>query len=342
MTGWFAGAALAAALARGYLESRRRRLRFLGWWAGRFQCTGWPAREDGRCRPPRPGSSNRAGMAVSGSPPGGLLLITAALGAGIAFQFNSLARRARTCAFADLVALPNLSSSRCHRTSRMFQWRWRACVRSTRQTGGQCGSVCGLFRAASIVEPCRNARSQGQRRIVRAERRRRDGRFHFRFATSELTRRAGDARPAVMAIASGYGPDWAEIGPSAAGDLKLQLVDDLPVSGRVLDPDRNPIAGAKLVVQAIYSAPVDELARFLKGDINGWAPRCWKGPLPGNAPTVITDVDGRWRCGGLGRDRIAAFALKAQECPDDAQHGNLAWEITSRDTLSSWASVQIT
>ncbi len=93
-----------------------------------------------------------------------------------------------------------------------------------------------------------------------------NGRFRFRFATSELD--AGmldDAKPAVMAVAAGYGPEWAEIGPSAAGDLKLQVVDDLPVSGRVLNADRSPVAGAKLVVEAIYSAPVDDLTRFLKG-----------------------------------------------------------------------------
>jgi len=143
-----------------------------------------------------------------------------------------------------------------------------------------------------------------------------DGRFQFRFATSELDPRVlDDARPAVMAIAAGYGPEWAEIGRSAVGELKLQLVDDLPVSGRVLDPDRRPVAGAKLVVQAIYSASADELTRFLKGDKDGWAPRCWKGPLPGNAPTIMTDADGRWRCGGLGRDRIVAFALDGPRLP---------------------------
>jgi RNA polymerase sigma factor (sigma-70 family) len=144
-----------------------------------------------------------------------------------------------------------------------------------------------------------------------------DGQFHFRFATSELDPRLlDDARPAVLAMAAGYGPEWAEIGPSAVGDLKLQLVNDLPVSGRVLDPDRRPVAGAKLVVQAIYSGPVDKLACFLKGDyMAGWAPRGWKGPLPGNAPPIITDDDGRWSCGGLGRDRIAAFALEGPGVP---------------------------
>jgi RNA polymerase sigma factor (sigma-70 family) len=144
-----------------------------------------------------------------------------------------------------------------------------------------------------------------------------DGRFQFRFATSELDPPVLDhARPAVMAIAAGYGPDWVEIGPSAVGDLKLQLVSDLPVSGRVLDADRRPVAGAKLVVQGIYSAPVDELTRFLKGDyVTGWAPRCWKGPLPGNTSAILTDADGRWRSSGLGRDRIAVFALDGPGVP---------------------------
>ena len=143
-----------------------------------------------------------------------------------------------------------------------------------------------------------------------------DGRFRFRFATSELDARVlDDARPAVMAVAAGYGPEWAELGPSAVGDLKLRLVDDLPVGGRVLDADGRPVAGAKLLVHAIYSASADELSRFLAGDRDGWAPRCWKGSLPGNTPTITTDADGRWRCGGLGRDRIAAFALDGPRVP---------------------------
>jgi RNA polymerase sigma factor (sigma-70 family) len=143
-----------------------------------------------------------------------------------------------------------------------------------------------------------------------------DGRFRFRFATSEIAAQVlDDARPAVMAIAKGFGPQWVEIGPSTSGDFKLQLVEDFPASGRVLDADRRPVAGAKLVVQGIYSAPIDELTRFLKGGSNGWAPRCWKGPLPGNTPSISTDAEGQWRCDGLGRDRIAAFVLEGPQVP---------------------------
>ncbi len=144
-----------------------------------------------------------------------------------------------------------------------------------------------------------------------------DGRFHFRFATAELDPRLlDDARPAVMAVAAGYGPNWVELKPSASGDLNLQLVQDAPVSGRVLDEAQNPVAGASLSLQALYSAPVNDLTRFLGGkDDNAWAPRCWKGPLPGKALAILTGADGRWQCSGLGRDRIAAFALAGSRVP---------------------------
>jgi RNA polymerase sigma factor (sigma-70 family) len=162
-----------------------------------------------------------------------------------------------------------------------------------------------------------------------------DGRFHFRFATAELDpHMLDDARPAVMAISPGFGPAWAEIGPLAAGDLKLHLVDDLPVGGRVLDSNRRPMAGVKLVVQAVYSAPADELARFLKGDRTGWAPRCWKGPLPGTSPTILTDGAGRWRCEGLGRDRVAVFALEGPQVPRTFLNmASSAGEVESRFSL---------
>ena len=143
-----------------------------------------------------------------------------------------------------------------------------------------------------------------------------DGRFQFRFATSELdSRLLDDARPAVMATATGYGPQWVDIDPSAAGNLQLRLVEDVPASGRVLDAQRKPIAGARLVVQGLYSAPVDEFVQYLEASRKKWAPRCWKGPVPGSPTTIMTDAEGRWSCPGLGRDRIAAFVLAGPKVP---------------------------
>jgi RNA polymerase sigma factor (sigma-70 family) len=143
-----------------------------------------------------------------------------------------------------------------------------------------------------------------------------DGRFQFRLVTSELDpRELDDARPAILALAAGYGPDWIELGPTTAGNLRLQLVNDLPASGRVLDAQNKPIAGARLSLERLYSGSADELTLSIYPEAKTWTPRCWKGPLPGMASVIYTDAEGRWRCPGLGRDRIAAFALDGPKLP---------------------------
>jgi RNA polymerase sigma factor (sigma-70 family) len=83
-----------------------------------------------------------------------------------------------------------------------------------------------------------------------------DGRFHFTFTRSELEPTYLDhSRPAVVAVAEGYGPAWAAIKESPAGDeLSLKLVEDSPVDVRILDGNQPipgatvPIAGATVLV----------------------------------------------------------------------------------------------
>jgi protocatechuate 3,4-dioxygenase beta subunit len=139
-----------------------------------------------------------------------------------------------------------------------------------------------------------------------------DGRFHFTFARSELDAKLLDvSRPAVVAVASGYGPDWAVIGDSAEGvELSLKLVKDLPLSGRILDENRKPVAGAKICVDSVLSAPEEALTRYLQGDLESWSPKSWIGSLPGQPAVVTTDADGRFRVTGIGRDRIVGLALE--------------------------------
>ena len=145
-----------------------------------------------------------------------------------------------------------------------------------------------------------------------------DGRFHFAFAQSELDARwLDERRPAVVAIADRYGPDWAEIKESdQGGELNLKLVEDLPVNGRVLDSNRQPVAGARVFVREVLSDPEAGAARFLRSDINYWYPRSWRGPFPGQAPSATTDADGRFRLTGLGRERIVTLALEGPAIPD--------------------------
>jgi RNA polymerase sigma factor (sigma-70 family) len=138
-----------------------------------------------------------------------------------------------------------------------------------------------------------------------------DGRFHFTFARSELDAKLLDtSRPAVVAVASGHGPDWAVIGDFAEDvELSLKLVKDLPISGRIVDQNRKPVAGAKIRVDSVQSAPEDEVTRYLAGNWDSWSPKAWIGPLPGQPAVLTTDADGRFRVTDIGRDRILSLAL---------------------------------
>jgi RNA polymerase sigma factor (sigma-70 family) len=89
----------------------------------------------------------------------------------------------------------------------------------------------------------------------------------------------------VVALAKGYGPDWANVQPGAKGEgLTLRLVkDDLPIKGRVLDVQLRPVAGATVQVH-----PTDE------GSLSPW---------PGLPKSATTDKEGRFVLTGIGRGR---------------------------------------
>jgi RNA polymerase sigma factor (sigma-70 family) len=144
---------------------------------------------------------------------------------------------------------------------------------------------------------------------------REDGRFQFTFNTGELDAQwLDDSRPAVLAVADGYGPDWVQLGESAEGSgLSLKLVEDLPLVGRILDRDRRPVAGTTILVQNVISDTRDGVSRFLRREVKIWPPPgSWRGPIPGQAPTLRTDAEGRFRLQGLGRDRIVVLALAGE------------------------------
>jgi 5-hydroxyisourate hydrolase-like protein (transthyretin family) len=127
-----------------------------------------------------------------------------------------------------------------------------------------------------------------------------DGSFRFTFALSDLDERYLDAsRPVVAAVADGLGLDWAEIG---SDPLRLRLVEDLPLEGRILDPDRRPVAGARVTVRELTARRPADVQ-----DANLW--KSCRGPLPGQPP-ARTDAGGRFRLTGLGRDRQVSLAVE--------------------------------
>jgi RNA polymerase sigma factor (sigma-70 family) len=133
-----------------------------------------------------------------------------------------------------------------------------------------------------------------------------DGRFEFTAA-----------RPAgrVMAVAGGFGCAWAPVGETDGGrELTLRLVKDVPVSGRVLDREGRPVAGARVRVAELAAYPGEDLAKMIEHFSNrGWpgdSEKSWDGPLPGQPRVWTTAADGRFRLAGLGRERTVRLFVE--------------------------------
>jgi len=170
-----------------------------------------------------------------------------------------------------------------------------------------------------------------------------DGRFEFRFPKSQLSKVHPDQvighvygmptleilepRPSaevdpsftpigqVMAVAQGFGCDWARINPATgSAEMTLRLVKDVPINGRILDPDGKPVAGAKLYLSSVQSYPGEDLktalAEFSKSNGFPKGEKRWGGPLPGHLRVVTTGPDGRFRMAGMGGERYVSLHIE--------------------------------
>ena len=120
----------------------------------------------------------------------------------------------------------------------------------------------------------------------------------------------------VVAAAVGYGLAWVEVPPGGrSDDLTLQLVEDRPITGQVVDLEGKPVPGTTLQVLEISAAVGEDLGPWLE------AARARKGPrdqleqkyLPRStiapAPKLTADAEGRFRLTGIGRDRLVVARL---------------------------------
>jgi RNA polymerase sigma factor (sigma-70 family) len=144
-----------------------------------------------------------------------------------------------------------------------------------------------------------------------------DGRFAFSFNRSELDSTwTNTPTGTVIALAEGFGCDVATVGRAGGdGEIALRLVKDMPLSGRVLDREGNPVAGAKVSVTALQIANEENLTvaleEFRKDSFITSIAKTWNGPLPGPGSSAATGPDGRFRLSGLGRERIVDLAIEA-------------------------------
>src|SRR5262249_26303733 len=144
----------------------------------------------------------------------------------------------------------------------------------------------------------------------------RDGRFRFTVSKTEVERSHHDS-PAqfLITVADGYGPDWTSLDKLAqAADLTFRLVKDVAINGRILNLEGKPVAGARVRVESIRAFVNDDVAPYLQavreGKFEPPGAKVWQGPFPAQAESLVTGADGRFRCTGIGRERVVHFHVE--------------------------------
>lgn len=164
-----------------------------------------------------------------------------------------------------------------------------------------------------------------------------DGRFEF--VAHDMTFTSVDGLPRrrvglLIATAEGFAPDWTETWgraryrsirkPANGENLELQLGTDAPIHGRFLDADGRPLAGAvvrldELMIPVKRDLDVHlEIEKKLSPVSNGDYERTLRRPglIPGLRTETQTDVDGRFKFSGIGRDRIVQLSVSAPSVVD--------------------------
>ncbi len=140
-----------------------------------------------------------------------------------------------------------------------------------------------------------------------------DGRFDFMPAEPEYL----DRTERITAAAPGYGIGWVNIPPDGTrDDLAIRLVpDDVPITGRIIDLQGKPVAGASLQVLQVNAAPDESLDLWLaaakaRRGLSLQLEQEYLGrETIAPSPTAVTDAEGRFRLTGIGRNRLVLAQL---------------------------------
>jgi RNA polymerase sigma factor (sigma-70 family) len=147
-----------------------------------------------------------------------------------------------------------------------------------------------------------------------------DGRFSAKVPQRDL----GE----LFVIAPGHGPGWVikpgklqERWPFEDNQVVRLAPDDVPVNGRLLDLQGQPIAGATIRVFALKASPdgkLDSFTKAIKSRTTGQhflehehLSACRFDGLAHFFPPITTDKAGRFQIKGVGRDRVVSFTIEA-------------------------------
>jgi hypothetical protein len=118
--------------------------------------------------------------------------------------------------------------------------------------------------------------------------------------------------------AGGYGPAVVPFA-TLPTELVARLVkDDVPIEGRVLDLEGRPVQGASVKTVSVFESPTGELAAWLSDARSRGSRGPWSGLI--SFPIEVsatTGPDGRFRLGGVGRDRVAELVVSGPRIATD-------------------------
>ena len=159
-----------------------------------------------------------------------------------------------------------------------------------------------------------------------------DGRFEF--DAPDMTGIRVDGVPVplsgtLFATADGYAPDWFKIRTTTRSkdpvDIDLQLPSDTPLRGQFLDPEGQPLAGARVRVTQILIPRDRDLNAHLIRESLATVVNCSPGyermltrpaDIPGVKIETRTDAQGRFQLTGLGSDRLVSLDVSAPTVVD--------------------------
>ncbi|HEV3446224.1 MAG TPA: sigma-70 family RNA polymerase sigma factor [Gemmataceae bacterium] len=121
----------------------------------------------------------------------------------------------------------------------------------------------------------------------------------------------------IIASHEGFGVAFSRWNKTDAnGDVVLKLLpDDVPIDGRIVNLEGQPVAGVRVLVSSIGPLDDKELEAAYKKDPEGYAANLML-RLPflsiGDVTPIVTDGDGRFRIRGVGRDRKVSLFLQGE------------------------------
>ncbi len=124
-------------------------------------------------------------------------------------------------------------------------------------------------------------------------------------------------RTFVVAHAPGYGIEFVDRDKSSKNEpVTLKLPPDLPITGRLVNTEGKPVAGARVMVAGVQVPKEESLDTYLNAWKKNWRDALSFGmraaflPAEFGTSSTVSDKDGRFRLSGAGKERVVLLQIQ--------------------------------